>query len=233
MNNNPKYVNNKNHEPLLDNYLFFPIADKLVDPLYKMRMKPNDVTILSTFFTLLTIYFLQRNNKILAVSSYLFGYILDCVDGKMARKYKLHSEFGMVLDSTSDHFSNIILLIFIIYNYKMKDTNLGFLCISIFLFILFSIAYSINEAISSYNKTGDDNYYKHYEYQLKNKDNDIIKIILYKYYLYVFKKNYEIYRKIFPKYDKNKINKWLPILKEFGPGTYNLFFALFIYCLKN
>ena len=57
VNNTAKYGDDLKHEPTIDNYLFFPMADILIDPLRKIGLTPNMVTLISTFFTLFTIYF--------------------------------------------------------------------------------------------------------------------------------------------------------------------------------
>jgi hypothetical protein len=226
-----KYGNNEDHEPFIDNNLFFPLADMLVDPLHSLGLTPNNVTIISTFFTMLTIYFLEKRNKKLAVASYLFGYILDCVDGKMARKYNEGSNFGMVLDNTSDTLSNFILLVYILYRFDLSQKNFNILIVLIILLFIFSYSYSLNEAILSYNKYGDDNFYKYKEKDLDGKWNNSTEEVLYKYYLSYHKELYNTYRNLFPTYDENNIKKWLHVLKEFGPGTFNIVSAYFIYNL--
>jgi hypothetical protein len=226
-----KYGNNEDHEPFIDNNLFFPLADMLVDPLHSLGLTPNNVTIISTFFTMLTIYFLEKRNKKLAVASYLFGYILDCVDGKMARKYNKGSNLGMVLDNTSDTLSNFILVVYILYRFDLSQKNFNILIVLIILLFIFSYSYSLNEAILSYNKYGDDNFYKYKEKDLDGKWNNSTEEVLYKYYLSYHKELYNTYRNLFPTYDENNIKKWLHVLKEFGPGTFNIVSAYFIYNL--
>ena len=229
--NDSKYGNDENFEPFLDNNLFFPIANVLVEPLHKLGMTPNMVTVTSTFMTMLTIYFLHIDNKGLAVSSYLLGYILDCVDGKMARRYNQGSSFGMVLDNTSDTLSNFVLLMYILYKYKLTHNNVYLLFLLFIIIIIFSVSYSLNEAILSYNKNNDDNFYKYKYDELNGKWKNKSEELLFKYYLTYHESLYNSYRDIFPKYDENKIKKWLPILKEFGPGTFNFIAAYFIYRL--
>jgi hypothetical protein len=229
--NDSKYGNDENFEPFLDNKLFFPIANLLVEPLHKSGLTPNMVTVISTVMTLLTIYFLHIDSKGLAVTSYLSGYILDCVDGKMARRYNQGSLFGMVLDNTSDTLSNFILLVYILYKYKLSHENVYILFLLFFIIIIFSFSYSLNEAILSYNKNNNDNFYKNKENELNGKWKNKVEEYLFKYYLSYHENLYSSYRDLFPQYDENKINQWLPILKEFGPGTFNFIAAYFIYKL--
>jgi phosphatidylglycerophosphate synthase len=169
INSESKYGDDEKFEPWTDVNIFFPIASKLVDPLYNLGLTPNMVTILSTIFTFLSIYFLHLDKRIHAVISYIFGYILDCVDGKMARKYSMGSDFGMVLDCTSDTISNLCLLAYLI---ALRKFNLKFAIqlSSIFIFIyLLSIINGLNEAISSYKKMEQIIFMKFEENNLKEK----------------------------------------------------------------
>ena len=153
INNESKYGDDEKYETWIDNNFFCPIAHKLVDPLYNLGFTPNMVTITSTIFTFLSIYFLHLNKRTHAVLSYLFGYILDCVDGKMARKYLMGSDYGMVLDCTSDNISNLCLLAYLICSRKI-NLKFAIQLSSIFIFIyLLSITHGLNEAISSYEAT--------------------------------------------------------------------------------
>ena len=63
INNESKYGDDNKFEPWSDVNIFFPIATKIVDPLYNLGLTPNMVTILSTVFTLLSIYFLHINKR--------------------------------------------------------------------------------------------------------------------------------------------------------------------------
>jgi phosphatidylglycerophosphate synthase len=225
--NMAKYGDDKLFESWLDINLFFPIGDKLVDPLYCMGLTPNNVTLLSTFFTILAIYFLHIDNRIYAFLSYLFGYVLDCVDGRMARKYSMGSKFGMVFDCTSDNISNGILITYLLLTRPLNiTTNITLIILFITSFLL-SLSYGLNEAIIAKKSTGNDNFYKlklkELEKELENKDIcNSFEIILYKLFLFITKISYQTYKLIFPNYDQDKIFKWLKILKHFGPGNFCL-----------
>ena len=228
-----KYGNDKIYESFADNNIFFPCANILIDPLYNMNLTPNMVTIISTIFTLLTIFFLLHDMKYIAISSFIFGYILDCVDGKMARKYKMGSDLGMALDSVSDVISNLSIFLFLFYTYELTTTNLLlFIAIGIFTYML-TIAYSVNEAISSYNSTKDFNFYKDKYNKLNNKkDATFIEKILFKLFLYVQKNEYKQFNKVYSKFSEEIVFKSLPYIKEFGPGNYTVLIAIIILLFK-
>lgn len=220
-----KYESDILHEPFADNYIFFPIASKMVDPLYNLGLTPNNITIISTFFTFLSIYYIDINNNKLACFSYLLGYLFDCVDGRLARKYSMGSDVGMALDFVSDVISNIFLFTFLIY--KNKITLQIFFLLLIFS-ILVSLAYGINEAITCFKENGSDNFYLKKIELLKNKQEYNI---LFNIYLNNIESTYKLYKFIFPTFDENKSKKWLKILKEFGPGNYCLLVSSIIYNL--
>lgn len=224
--NTAKYGDDNKHEAFVDNYLFFPIADVLIDPLRNIGLTPNMVTILSTFFTLLTIYFLHNDNKPLAIASYLLGYTLDCVDGKMARKYNMGTKTGMILDLSSDVISNIILSIYIVYKYKIRDENLFLAVLTFTMTFLLAISYALNEAILSYKETGSDDFYNRRYNELKDSNNIFNWVFLKTTFI-----SHKIYKHYFPVYNQDIINKWLPLLKEMGPGTINIMVAILIYHL--
>ena len=224
LNSESKYGDDDKFEPWSDVNIFFPIASKLVDPLYNLGLTPNMVTILSTIFTLLSIYFLHLDKRIHAVVSYLFGYTLDCVDGKMARKYSMGSDFGMVLDITSDNISNFILLGYLLLTRKFNTKNIIILFLFILSVYIFSISYGLNEAISSYEAIGSDNFYERRKKQIEGKGCGIEKSLYYL-FLKINEFSYKTYRSCFPTFDKEKIYSRLKILKHFGPGNVNILIA--------
>jgi hypothetical protein len=95
---------------------------------------------------------------------------------------------------------------------------------------MLSLSYGINEAVLSYNKYGDDNFYKHKIIYLKNKGNCLEKQ-LFSLYLTITKATYETYRIIFPYYNKTQIMQNLKLLKHFGPGNFNLLVGIMLLCI--
>ena len=221
--NTAKYGDDEVYESFADNNIFFPIAEKSLEPLKSLEMTPNQITYISTFFTFLSIYYLHKNEHVNASLSYLMGYIFDCIDGKYARKYKMGSQYGMVIDTVSDNISNLVLIIYLIYRMKINGTIL----LIIFMSFMLSISYGLNEAISSYKETKNDNFYERRKKELKNETG-----LIYKIFLYIIKTSYQTYRMLFSEYDEQKINKWLKTLKVFGPGNYCLMISIILLYIK-
>jgi len=209
-----KYGDDETYESWADNNLFFPIATRLVDPLRNLGLTPNMVTYLSTIFTFLSLYYFHIENRAYASITYLLGYTLDCVDGKMARKYNMSSKFGMALDLVSDNVSNIALIGYLIQKYGFGNY---YVLLIIFMSYMISISYGLNEAIAAQKADGNDNFYERRKEELKKEKN-----IIFDLFLLVTKTAYQSYKTFFPKFDESKIFSWLKILKHFGPGNYCL-----------
>lgn len=227
-----KYGDDAKFESWADNNIFFPLSTIILDPLYHLGFTPNMITIISTLFTIYSIYLLDNNNNNLAAVSYFIGYMLDCVDGRMARKYSMFSDIGMALDCVSDNISNFILFSYLIINRESKHINIIiFIILGIFTYML-SISYGINEAMLSYKDTGDDNFYLRRVKQLCNKQSTGLTKLLYNIFLFITKISYESYKYICPEYNVDNNEKWLKILKLFGTGNYCLFVTFILLYIK-
>jgi hypothetical protein len=227
INKESKYGDDEMFESWADLNVFFPVGLKLVDPLYNLGLTPNMVTIMSTIFTFLSIYFLHQNMRAHASLSYLFGYMLDCVDGRMARKYSMGSDVGMALDCTSDNVSNALLFLYILltrpFNW-ITGASLGVIAIMSF---LLSLSYGLNEAIAAMKETGTDNFYERRFKQLEGRGCGYEKG-LFNLFLFITKSSYETYKLFFPEYNEEQIFKWLKVLKHFGPGNYCLLIGIML-----
>lgn len=225
-----KYGDDMMFESWADNYIFFPIGDKMMPFLKKLKFTPNKITLLSTISTLVSCYYLYNYNIKRFTIFYILGYLLDCIDGRFARKYKMSSLLGMVADSTSDCITNFIIVIILFLKYRnYKNFNIVFIII-LYLTHKLSISYGLNEAIASYNNTKNDDFYNYKKDMLKGFETNILKKVLKNIYLMVHYTSYKSYKMEFSKYDIHSqnefINKSLKDNKEFGPGNFTIFIAL-------
>lgn len=209
-----KYGDDEVHESWADNAIFYPLTDKIVTPMRELGLTPNGVTYLSTALTFLSLYYLSINKVHYAAIAYFMGYLFDCVDGRMARKYNMGSQFGMVIDMVSDNITNLSLFAYFVYKQGYDHWYIPTLFI---LTYLLSLSFGINEAIASYKTTGSDNFLERRQKEIGDVEN-----ILYKLFLGITSFSYNTYKTFFPKYDEQKINRWLSILRHFGPGNYCL-----------
>jgi hypothetical protein len=220
-----KYGNDIIYEAWADNKIFFPIADKFIDPLHEIGFTPNHVTYLGTFCTLLAVYYVYIDEHNYAVLAYVLGYLLDCVDGRLARKYNLTSQEGMILDLTTDYGSNLLLMMVIVHKHGYGH---WFVLTILIMTILLGLSYGLNEAIICYKETGSDNFMERRSKQIGNTNN-----ILDNLFLLINGMAYSSYRNFFPSWDEDKINNWVPIIKEFGPGNYTLIITYILIILPK
>jgi phosphatidylglycerophosphate synthase len=82
------------------------------------KITPNMITTFGMIIGLLTIYALYKKKYILAFFLFWFCYLLDCLDGYYARKYKMVTRFGDYFD----HFRDLFVCVFVIY-LLYKDMN--------------------------------------------------------------------------------------------------------------
>lgn len=97
----------------LDN-LLISLSDLTSPYAYSMGLNPNMVTTLSNIACIITIILLLQAKYYLAAFFLLVSYFFDCLDGHMARKYKMTSVFGDYYDHISD-FIKIFSVLFTMY----------------------------------------------------------------------------------------------------------------------
>ena len=78
-------------------FSFFPIS-------------PNQYTLISVLFALVSCYFLIKQNLILAIIFFLIAGFLDFVDGAVARYKNISTKIGAYLDTICDRYVEGILL---------------------------------------------------------------------------------------------------------------------------
>ena len=232
-NYNINYNENKNEnenkdenqfESYTDNNIFIPIANKLIDPLHKLCLTPNKVTVLSTIFTFLSIYFIYQNEKLYAAFAYFTGYLLDCVNDKMSKKNNTSSKYDMALNLVFNNISHIALLTYLINRFGLTNK---YVLISIFSTYMLGLSYGVNEAISSKKATGNDNFLRRRMIELKNEKDYIFTL-----FLYIIKLLFRLYKSFFKEYNEELIFSWLPILKYFGPGNYCLLISIILLLIE-
>jgi hypothetical protein len=208
------YNDDNADESWADNNIFFPIANKLIEPLQKLSLTHNKVTILSTIFTFLSIYFIHKNERLYAVFVYFIGYLLDCV------KNNTTSNYDMALNLVFNIFSNVALLIYLINKFGLTNK---YVLIIIFSTYMLGLNYGVNEAINSKKTTSHDNFLLKKINKLKNEKDYIFTL-----FLYIIKLVYRLYKSFFKEYNEELIFNWLPILKNFSSGNYCLLVSIIL-----
>jgi len=101
-------------------FIVRPIAALIVIPISNTKVTPNQITILSIILHFFTLYALLRTKFFIAGLGLFFVYLLDCVDGQLAREKKMVSKFGVHFDPAVDFMKETtfysVLLILNIHN---------------------------------------------------------------------------------------------------------------------
>ena len=66
------------------------------------RVIPSFITLVNLLFGFLSIYFVLEKNYTFAAVCILFSVVMDSLDGRVARRLSMTTEFGKELDSLSD-----------------------------------------------------------------------------------------------------------------------------------
>ena len=80
----------------------------------------NLVTYLNVALGVAAIYFIVKNDFFTAIILAWIAGACDIIDGKLARKYKLSTEFGIQLDSFADFLSFVVMPPFLLF-YALKS----------------------------------------------------------------------------------------------------------------
>ena len=104
----------------VDNIILFT-TDPLIPILNKLCLTPNMVTTISLICSIGSSYYIIKNNWKIASTLHVLSYVLDCMDGPLARRFNMLSKFGDWYDHISDYIGIIMLFISLYY---VKASNL-------------------------------------------------------------------------------------------------------------
>ena len=105
-----------------------------------MKNLPNFITSIRLFFTIPLIIFLETNNTFFVWIIILFGGITDYLDGYFARKFKLKTKTGAILDPLADKVFIIIPFIWLCKYEVIPFWSLSILLIREFLISAFRVS---------------------------------------------------------------------------------------------
>ena len=110
------------YECPIDIYIF-KLIDGQLETFYNLGFTPNMVTTLSIVFGLMSAYAIMQDHLGIAAFCWFIAYYLDCVDGKLARKYQMVSKFGDLYDHIGDLLKFIAVLYALFYSKEEKTTD--------------------------------------------------------------------------------------------------------------
>ena len=95
----------------------FPLR-AIIGACVKLRIHPNVLTFVGVVINVLAAWALAVGRFVLAGVIMIVANIFDFIDGKVAHELQLQSKFGAFWDSTLDRFSDLALLVGLIYLYS-------------------------------------------------------------------------------------------------------------------
>jgi CDP-diacylglycerol--glycerol-3-phosphate 3-phosphatidyltransferase len=102
---------------LIGTVCMFPLR-AIISTCVQLRIHPNVLTFIGVVINVLAAWALALGRFVLAGVIMIAANIFDFIDGKVAHELKLESKFGAFWDSTLDRFSDLALLVGLIYLYS-------------------------------------------------------------------------------------------------------------------
>jgi phosphatidylglycerophosphate synthase len=124
------------YENPFDN-LLIDLSEELVPFLKNTGHTPNIITTYSFICGITSVYYLYYKNVNLFALFFLLSYFFDCVDGHMARKYNMTTEFGDMYD----HFTDIVIIIALLYVIFLRYISV--ITPSVILFLLIFLSFTL------------------------------------------------------------------------------------------
>lgn len=146
------------------------------------KFTPNQITIISFIFGLLSAYsFLQGERFYLIIGAILYeiSFLLDCIDGRIARLKGLKSRIGGYLDIMTDIIKYSFIIVCLVYSQFLKTEDIslflyGYLFMSLELIALTSkyiIYYHTNKKDTIENRDMRTNFQNRFPLLMKLKSN--------------------------------------------------------------
>jgi phosphatidylglycerophosphate synthase len=108
---------------IIDKNFSYPLVNILLEPIYKINLTPHIITTITLILRLISAYLLYNNIYVQSVPIlYLISWITDAMDGELARKYNMKSNFGALYDSIVDITTHILIFSILYMKYNKKET---------------------------------------------------------------------------------------------------------------
>lgn len=133
-------------------HLLYQICELISDPLHKMGVSPNMITLVGLGLGLIGAYLLWKQYYFLAALMFFIGYFCDCLDGYLARKYKTTSRFGDVLDHGRDFIVNLLYFGLIFFYLPRWTWRLIFICVVVVVYVLQWMYFGCQEQVSAFRQ---------------------------------------------------------------------------------
>lgn len=129
----PKELDNPFDNMVLDT------VESTVDFFYNIGFTPNGVTTLSLISGLYAVYKFANHEFYQSALLHLLSYYFDCLDGHLARKYNMISEFGDYYDHTKDWIVTGLMFYHLGKFYWNIDNNIKYIIPFIVIIIMYGV----------------------------------------------------------------------------------------------
>ena len=124
--------------------IFKNIIDPIAGFFLKIGLRANVITVIGFALAGLSAYFLASGRFLIGGLVLLVGAPLDVIDGAMARLQGETSKFGALLDSVTDRYAELVVLLGLLIYYLEKGNQLA--CILVFVAAAGSVMVSYTKA---------------------------------------------------------------------------------------
>lgn len=118
---------------VIDGKIIYPIADLFSNIAFEIGLTPNIITLITLLIRLYCLYLLYIGKSFkLAIILFIISWLTDALDGIVARKYNMKSEYGAKFDEKVDRLTlglTAVIMIKKYYNNNIFDFLLFFLAI--------------------------------------------------------------------------------------------------------
>lgn len=124
--NRIKKKTDRNHS-FISHYVMRPVSRVMVYYFSKIGIKPEQVVLISIFFSIIGAGLLIFNNYYLTIAAFLvlfFRNILDCVDGDLARYTNRVTARGALSDEFADRINDLLICAALGYSLFLKYQNM-------------------------------------------------------------------------------------------------------------
>ena len=118
-----------------------PIIELGAEFLLKLKLTPNNVTILALLLGVSTSIFLYFDMQIIAVTLLWVSGYLDAVDGAMARRSNSSSSFGTLLDIVSDRIVEVSIVL--VLGLKFVDVRYNLIVLTVCILMSMTILLTV------------------------------------------------------------------------------------------
>lgn len=126
-------------------------CDPLLEPLAKMGVTPNMITLFGMCVRIWSIWSLFRGDKVSFLIGAILGYYCDCLDGHFARKYNMITVVGDLLDHFSDAMFQLGIVYYLVSSSTLKDSCMIWPIMIVYALFLFGTMIHVGCTQKQYN----------------------------------------------------------------------------------